>query len=136
MFKRYRFEWTDRDGRTKHPVDFYVQFQKTRSGFSHRACCIGELPRTDCMGSDYAQYMRNEDRLFMSRTHKVPYMNRTWEPYPGQTCLARLWENIAKLPFVFMADVRRGNPFSVAEEPEHEDIVEADSLFAGFRRRP
>jgi hypothetical protein len=132
MFKKYRFEWEGKDGK-KSSADFFVHSKGTRSGFMHRACVIGPLPRLDDMGNDWAQYRENEEVLFKKRVAKCSYCNRTWECWPGQQCLSKLWEQLAKLKFLDMGRISEGNPFG-DNEPKCEDIREPDELFDGFKR--
>lgn len=133
MFKKYRFKWEDGGG--EWSVDFFVHSKSSRSGFVHRACAIGPLPRLDDMGKDWARYQENEDVLFGRRITKISYYNRTWESWPGQQCLSKLWERLCKLKFVDMGRIREGNPFSEDKEPDHEDLWEPDDLFGRFSRR-
>ena len=134
MFKKYRFEWGEGAGRKDH-TDFYVHSKGTRSGFMHRACVIGPLPRLDEMGNDWDQYKRNEDVLFSKRVAKVSYCNRTWESYGGQTCLSRLWDQLSGLKFVDMSQVSQSNPFASCDEPAHEALDDPEDLFGGLSRR-
>ena len=133
MFKKYRFGWKDKDG-YEMSVDFFVHSKGTRRGFMHRACVVGTLPRLDDMMNDWSQYRKNEDVLHGNRVTKVSYCNRTWESYPGQQCLSRLWEMLCKLTFVDMGRIHEGNPFCEDKEPDHEDLMEPDELFAGLSR--
>ena len=132
MFKKYRFKWKDGDG--ERYVDFYVHSKGTRSGFMHRACAIGPLPRLDEKDADYSKYRANNDKEFASRVAKVSYLNRTWEFWPGQDCLSALWAKLSKLKFIDMGRICEGNPFKAEKEPEHERLDEPDELFDGFRR--
>lgn len=132
MFKKYRFNW--KDGESEKSVDFFVHSKGTRSGFMHRACAIGPLPRLDEKDADYSKYRANNDKEFASRVAKVSYLNRTWEFWPGQDCLAALWEKLSKLKFIDMGRICEGNPFKAENEPEHERLDEPDELFDGFRR--
>lgn len=132
MFKKYRFNW--KDGESEKSVDFFVHSKSSRSGFMHRACVVGPLPRLDDMGKDWSQYRENEDILFGKRVAKVSYCNRTWESWPGQQCLSKLWERLCKLKFVDMGRIHEGDPFSEDKEPDHEDLREPDELFGGFSR--
>lgn len=132
MFKKYVFAW--KDGDAERSVDFFVHSRKTRNGFQHRACCIGPLPRLDDEYNDWPAYRANEDKLFKKRVAKVNYLNRSWEAWGGQTCLSRLWEQLAKLSFLDMSEVAKVNPFSSDSEPDHEDLREPDELFGGFNR--
>ena len=134
MFKRYRFTWLE-DGNAGRGVDFYVNSKKSRNGFLHRACVIGSLPRLDEKGNDWAEYRANEEKLFKKRVCKVSYVNRTWESYPGQTCLMRLWEHLCALKFLDMSEISKVNPFGGQHEPTYEDIPEADNLFGNLERR-
>lgn len=130
MFKKYTFQW-GHEG-YKHSVDFFVNSKKTKNGFMHRACVIGNLPRLDDMGKDWTEYRNNEAKLFDKRVIKVRYENRTWEAYSGQACLQALWAQLNKLKFLDMAQIYLVCPFNNDIEPEHEDLYEADELFARF----
>lgn len=132
MFKKYVFTWKDCDA--ERSVDFFVHSKGTRNGFMHRACAVGPLPRLDDKLNDWSKYRENEDALFRRRVAKVSYYNRAWECYSGQTCLAKLWDQLAKLKFIDMGRIREGNPFSEDKEPDHEDLREPDELFGGFSR--
>ena len=132
MFKKYRFNW--KDGESEKSVDFFVHSKGTRSGFMHRACVIGPLPRLDETSNDWCKYRENEDVLFKKRVAKCSYCNRTWECWPGQQCLSRLWEMLCKLKFVDMGRINEGDPFSDDKEPDHENLMEPDELFAAFSR--
>lgn len=133
MFKKYRFLWKDKDGHDRS-IDFFVHSKSSRRGFLHRACVIGPLPRLDDMGKDWERYRVNEDLLFRKRVAKCSYCNRTWESWPGQQCLSKLWEQLAKLKFLDMGRIAEGDPFSSDDEPQHEDLREPDELFGGFER--
>ena len=89
MFKKYKMEYMKDNGEISS-VDFFVNSKKTRTGFMHRACVIGFLPRLDDMETDYGKYRVNDDVLMGKRACKVSYIGRTWECYSGQTCLAKL----------------------------------------------
>ena len=125
-----------KDGGEISSVDFFVNSKKTRSGFMHRACVIGYLPRIDDMGTDYEKYRANENVLMGKRACKVSYIGRTWECYSGQTCLSRLWDRLTKLKFIDMGRISKTNPFNENDEPTHEDLWEPDELFDRFRRMP
>ena len=133
MFKKYKMEYMKDNGGISS-VDFFVNSKKTRTGFMHRACVIGSLPRLDDMENDYGKYRVSEDILMGKRSCKVSYVGRTWECYSGQTCLAKLWDQLAKLEFVDMGRICKGNPFSEEKEPDHEDLLEPDNLFGIFSR--
>ena len=133
MFKKYRFEWND--GGKTYSTDFFVNSKSARSGFIHRACAIGPVPRLDDMGSSWSEYKANDDTLFKKRVAKVSYCNRTWESYSGQTCLSKLWEQLNDLKFVDMRAISEINPFVGGAEPGHEDIPDPDELFSRFSRR-
>lgn len=133
MFKKYKIEWEEDDGR--HSVDFFVNSKSTRSGFLHRACVIGCLPRLDSNGNDWSEYRINDQKLMENRVAQVRYTNRTWESYSGQTCLSKLWNRLSKLKFLDMGRASRENPFEDSNEPPHEDLWEPDELFNGFRGR-
>jgi hypothetical protein len=136
MFKKYTFEFNRNDGsKSKSSLDFYVHSKGTRSGFMHRACVIGPVPRLDDKENDWGRRKRNDDTLFKKRMLRVTYLNRTWEGWSGQTCLSRLWEQLDKLKFTDMASVCAENPFGRYEEPEHESLPEPDELFDQFKRR-
>jgi len=131
MFKKYRFNW--KDGESEKSVDFFVHSKGTRSGFMHRACVIGPLPRLDETSNDWCKYRENVDVLFKKRVAKCSYCNRTWECWPGQQCLSKLWEQLAKLKFLDMGRISEGNPFG-DNEPKGEDLREPEELFGGFSR--
>jgi len=65
----------------------------------------------------------------------VSYVGRTWECYSGQTCLAKLWDQLTKLKFIDMGLISKTNPFDESDEPTHEDLWEPDELFDRFKRR-
>lgn len=130
MFKKYRMTWKEQDGNDVD-VDFFVNSKKTRDGFMHRACVVGLLPRLDDTGNNYVKFRDNEAKLRKKRICKLSYCNRTWEYWPGQECLKRLWDSLDKLGFVDMARIALGNPFANAE-PDHEDLYEADEMFGRF----
>ena len=132
MFKRYKMEWNADNG--VRSVDFFVHSKSTRNGFMHRACVLGCLPRLDEKGNNWSEYLANGERLDAKRTAKVSFCNRTWECYGGQTCLAKLWNQIADLKFLDMGQISNTNPFENDDEPLHEDLLEPDELFDGFRR--
>ena len=127
MFKQYKFAWEDESGE-KHTVDFYVHSKGTRRGFMHRACAIGPLPRLDEKGNDWLEYTANEDKLLSKRVAKVSYINRTWESFPGQNVLVKLWNQLNELKFVDMSQMSQENPFN-RDEPEHKELWDPDRLF-------
>lgn len=127
MFKRYRIKYGE--GLT---LDFFVHSKGTRNGFMHRACVIGVIPRLDNMDTDWEKYLANDRKLSEKRVCKVMYLNRTWEPWSGQTCLVKLWDQLGKLKFVDMQEASKVNPFSSDDEPEHEDLWEPEELFQRF----
>lgn len=122
MFKKYILKDEDRN------LLFFVHSKKTRNGFCHEACCIG-LPRQ----SKETEELVNVEDLFKRRYAKVNYLNRTWESWPGQTVLTRLWEKLEELKekYPFFGS---GNPFA-GDEPVHEDLPEPDELFDRFKVR-
>lgn len=126
MFKRYNMKWND--GVDDVQVVFYVHSRRTRSGFQHRACVIGRLPRLD-ENADYRKYTRNSDKLTKGRIQKIGYVNRTWEYWPGQTCLVRLWEKLCNLSFVDMGRVSLENPFLASDEPPCEHLDTPEDIF-------
>ena len=132
MFKKYVFTWKDRD--EEKSVDFFVHGKGTRNGFMHRACAVGPLPRFKEKGDDWPRNRKNDDILFGKRVAKVSYCNRTWEAWPGQVCLSKLWEQLAKLKFLDMGRIAEVNPFSSGEEPLHEAMRDPEVLFGGFSR--
>lgn len=134
MFKKYTMKWKEDD--LDHSIDFFVNSKAKRSGFLHRACMIGVPPRLDASDNDWEKYRANNEKLFDNRTAKVSFLNRTWESYAGQTCLAKLWEKLAKLKFLDMGRISNSNPFCGGDEPEHENLWEPDELFDRFRRMP
>jgi len=133
MFKKYKMEYMKDDGGVSS-VDFFVNSKAKRGGFMHRACVIGYLPRIDDIGTDYGKYRANEDVLMGKRACKVSYIGRTWECYSGQTCLAKLWDQLTKLKFLDMSLISKTNPFEGNDEPTHEDLWEPDELFGRFSR--
>lgn len=135
MFKKYRMEYDAKDG-NKTSVDFFVNSKGARNGFMHRACVIGHLPRLDDSDTNWSDYRANDEKLFEKRIAKVSYCNRTWECYSGQTCLAKLWDQLMKLKFIDMSRISKTNPFKENDEPTHEDLWEPDELFDRFRRMP
>ena len=135
MFKKYRMEYDTKDG-DKTAVDFFVNSKGARNGFMHRACVIGHLPRLDDSDTNWSDYRANDKKLFEKRIAKVSYCNRTWECYSGQTCLAKLWDQLTKLKFIDMSRISKTNPFNENDEPTHEDLWEPDELFDRFRRMP
>lgn len=134
MFKRYLIEWEENAERRS--IVFFVHSKARRGGFLHRACVIGAMPRLDAMDNNWSEYRANEGKLFEKRIAKVVYCNRTWERYSGQTCLAKLWDQLAKLKFIDMGRISKTNPFNEDDEPTHEDLWEPDELFDRFRRNP
>lgn len=133
MFKKYCFAWSDRNGE-EQTSDFFVHSKGTRSGFMHRACVIGPLPRLDDYEQDYYAYRRNSDIMFKKRVQKVSYVNRTWEYFSGQECLAKLWDKLAGLKFLDMGRIRPGNPFRGNLEPGYEELYDPEDLFGEFDR--
>ena len=131
MFKEYRFIWDD--GGRGQTVTFFVHARLTRAGIVHRACARGPLPRTDG-GDGTAGYMRNTERLYEARIRKISHLDRPLEPWPGQTCLSRLWAGLAKLRFTDMGRIAAGNPFE-GYEPDHRDLPEPEVVFSPFGRR-
>lgn len=142
MFKKYRFNWETADG-GKRSLDFFVHSKARKSGgLMHRAVAIGAVPRLDEEDADWRAYKENEEKLFHKRFKKVLYEGRTWECYPGQTCLSELWEQMAELKFTDMTRISKVNPFSEhggefrsQTEPEHEDLWEPEELFDRFTGR-
>lgn len=133
MFKEYEFAWND--GFNERKVSFFVHGKMSRNGLVHRACALGPIPRTDGDDIDVAKYIRNTHRLDKARVQRLPYVNRTWEYYPGQTCLFRLWEKLAKLKFTNMAKLSVGNPFDTKFEPDHKEMYLPEDIFGRFDRR-
>lgn len=131
MFKKYVFGWSDVDG-VAHTVDFFVHSRKTRNGFQHRACALGPIPRLDDKDADYYKCRAHDVELSKKRVHKISYINRTWECFSGQECLAQLWEKLAKLKFVDMGRISLSNPFRGQEEPPNEGLYDPDALFSMF----
>ena len=136
MYKKYRIEFTRNDGsKSKSSLDFYVHSKGTRSGFMHRACVIGEIPRLDDKEDDWDKRRRNDDVLRKKRMAKCYYLNRTWEYWSGQCCLQALWDQLDKLKFTDMSTVCAENPFAVQNEPQHEELVDPEDLFGWFQAR-
>ena len=134
MFKKYRFWWNSGDG-NDHSLDFFVHSRKTRNGFMHEACFLGTPPRLDGIDARYGDYNDNEDKLFKARYTKVSFCNRTWESWPGQDCLKRLWKKLESLKFVDMSEVCKENPFESDKEPAHDDLWEPEDLYGRFTGR-
>lgn len=132
MFKKYRMEYDTKDG-DKTSVDFFVNSKGARNGFMHRACVIGHLPRLDDSDTNWNEYRANDEKLWSKRMCKVTYCNRTWESWSGQTCLSKLWNNLAKLKFLDMSRIAPSDPFN-GNEPDHEDLRDPEELFATFSR--
>lgn len=124
MFKKYKVRVGSRLQGGPLYVEFYVNSIPTRGGFAHRACAIGWLPAKPGP--------IDSDKEFKARCLRVRYLNRTWEEWPGQTVLQRLWEQLGKLPHL---NWPKKNPFASHEEPRHVCLEEADSLFDPFERR-
>lgn len=131
MFKKYKMSWKCQEG-DEVEVDFFVNRKKTKNGFMHRACVIGQLPRLDDTETNWQRYRQDDEKLNKKRICKLSYCNRTWEEWPGKECLKRLWEGLDKLNFLDMARIALGNPFGNNAEPCHEDIDEADEIFRRF----
>lgn len=120
MFKRYVMN----DGH--HTIDFFVHSHKTRNGFCHEAAMFGIPTERDGKQIDFEEALRH-------RYVKVPYSNRAWESYDGQTALTRLWDKLSELKD-FWPFFDGENPFS-GEEPVHENLYEPDDLFGRFGGR-
>ena len=128
MFRRYNIKWGD-----GHTVTFYVNSRPARNGFIHRACVIGVLPRLDDTTADISERSRNTETLNRKRMTKVHYLNRTWEVWPGQTCLSKLWEQLKGLKFLDMAQISLTNPFQEDSlDMEMEELLDPDDVFSRF----
>ncbi len=134
MFKKYRFAWNDDKG-CEHSIDFFVHSRKTRNGFLHEACVLGDPPRLDSIDERYGNYIDNDDKLFKARYTKVSFCNRTWESWRGQDCLKRAWKKLESLKFLDMSEICKGNPFESDKEPKYEDLWEPEDLYGRFTQR-
>ena len=134
MFKKYRFVWKDRN-MSAYTLDFFVHSKKTRHGFLHRACAIGPIPRIDQTDANWSAFATNQKKLSRKRIYRCRPASGPWEVWPGHDCLVRLWEQLATLKFVDLSEVSQTNPFAVVNEPDHEDLCDADELFNGLRTK-
>lgn len=131
MFKKYSFYYQKKDGH-KTSVDFVVNSRKSKSGFFHRACVIGFLPRLDDVTGDWESYINNDGILMKKSYCRQSYYNRTWEAWLGQSCLSKLWRQLAELKFLDLGRISAENPFNNNKEPEHQDMWDPDELFSPF----
>lgn len=128
MFKKYHIDYTSRNHRRS--IDFYVNFKRLRSGNQiHRAIAVGDIPRLDGTKADLARYDANGWKLEKARRMRTEARLGV-ERWAGQNCLCKLWRKLASMSFVDMCEISIQCPFASDQEPEHEDIVEADELFA------
>ena len=125
MFKKYKVKVRSRhpetDRRKGYNVEFYVRSKSTRNGFCHEAIVIGPLP---VLAGQQDPYDRSE---LMARKS---YLNRTWEPWSGQSVLRMLWNKVLKLGWVDVSRLPEKNPFDAGKEPKHESLWDPDELFA------
>jgi hypothetical protein len=129
MFKRYDFRYIPQCGYSAvEELNFYVYGKPGRKGFVWRATVYGNLPRLDDINKSYDKYARNSERLKKVRTVK-----ERPGPFPvgwgGRQVLVKLWERLAKLPFVDMGAIVTGNPFDVDDEPRHEELLTPEQVF-------
>ena len=125
MFKKYKVKVKSQnpeiDRRKGYDVEFYVRSKSTRNGFCHEAIVIGPLP---VLAGHQDPYDRSE---LMARKS---YLNRTWEPWSGQSVLQMLWNKVLKLGWVDVSCLPEKNPFDAGKEPKHESLWDPDELFA------
>ena len=125
MFKKYEIKVKSArpevDRRKSCKVEFYVRSKPTRNGFCHEAIVIGPLP---VLAGHQDPYDRSE---LMARKS---YLNRTWEPWSGQSVLQMLWNKVLKLGWVDVSCLPEKNPFDAGKEPKHESLWDPDELFA------
>ena len=125
MFKKYKVKVKSQnpeiDRRKGYDVEFYVRSKSTRNGFCHEAIVIGPLP---VLAGHQDPYDRSE---LMARKS---YLNRTWEPWSGQSVLQMLWNKVLKLGWVDVSRLPEKNPFDAGKEPKHESLWDPDELFA------
>lgn len=128
MFKKYRIP-----ANPEYPggsqLEFFVYSRETPAGFLHEAVMFG-IP-SHRLGMRYPSADDNE--LFKLRYKRVPYINRTYEQWGGQTVLQRLWKQLGKVKKNFPV-FALSCPFD-GDEPGHEDIPNPDDLFDRFRKR-
>ena len=125
MLKKYKVKVRSRhpetDRRKGYNVEFYVRSKPTRNGVCHEAIVIGPLP---VLAGHQDPYDRSE---LMARKS---YLNRTWEPWSGQSVLRMLWNKVLKLGWVDVSCLPEKNPFDAGKEPKHESLWDPDELFA------
>lgn len=128
MFKRYDFRYIPQCGAAIEELNFYLYGKPGRKGFVWRATVHGNLPRLDDIGKSYAKYARHSERLEKARTVK-----ERSDPFQigwaGRQVLTKLWERLAKLPFVDMGAIVTGNPFDVDDEPRHIEFTTPEQIF-------
>lgn len=128
MFKKYKVP-----ANPEYPggsqLEFVVYSRDTPSGFLHEAAMFG-FP-SHRLGVKYP--LSDDNELFELRYKRVPYQNRTYEMWSGQTVLQRLWEQLGKMKKEFPV-FALPCPFD-GDEPGHEDIPDPNNLFGRFRRR-
>jgi hypothetical protein len=89
----------------------------------------GNLPRLDDIGKSYDKYVRNSERLEKARTIKEK-SGSFMIGWGGHQVLTKLWERLAKLPFVDMGAIETGNPFDdVDDEPKHVEFITPERIF-------
>lgn len=126
MFKVYTFRWRNR-ANVPEDVKFYLQRKaRPKGGFFYRARAIGNIPRLDDLSSNYARYMKNNEKLESSMRIRRPSAVEQW---PGRSVLSELWDKLAKLSFVDMGQICIANPFLCVDEPAHENLIDPNDIF-------
>lgn len=128
MFKRYDFRYVSQCRPGIYELNFWVHCQRSSKGFVWRATVIGNLPRLDDINKSYDKYARNSKRLEKARTVKIK-SGQFIVGWGGRKVLSKLWEQLAKLPFVDMGAIVTGNPFDVDYEPKHVELITPEQIF-------
>lgn len=128
MFKEYKIP-ADPEYPGGSQLEFFVYSRKTPSGFLYEAAMFGFPAHR--LGMQYPSADDNE--LYKLRYKRVPYINRIYERWSGQTVLQRLWGQLGKVKKNFPV-FALPCPFD-GDEPNHEYIPDPDDLFGRFRRR-
>lgn len=128
MFKRYDFRYVPQFRPGIEELNFWVYCQRSRKGFVWRATVRGHLPRLDDIDKSYDKYARNSERLEKARTVKEK-SGQFIVGWGGRQVLSKLWERLAKLPFVDMGAIVTGNPFDVDDEPRNVEFIIPEQIF-------
>ena len=112
-------------------LEFYVRSKpKARgNGFFHEAVMLGFPAHKD--GPAYSSLI--DRTLFKLRYKRCSYVNRTWEAWPGQQVLKRLWEQLAKMSTEFPI-FDELCPFDRDVEPDFTTLAEPDAIFGRFKK--